>query len=154
MSLEYLKTIDSEELSIVNLISIISKSQTNYLNHSLEKLDINATQLQLLYEISHQTDINQDKIAKHCNIDKGAVARSIKKLEDKELIIRKIDDSNRRQNKLSLTSKGKETLNQSIELLDKWENNVYSEDIIEKELLKKVLKEIAINSMEFNLKGD
>ena len=70
------------------------------------------------------------------------------------MIIRKIDDSNRRQNKLSLTSKGKETLNQSIELLDKWENNVYSEDIIEKELLKKVLKEIAINSMEFNLKGD
>lgn len=154
MTLEEFENIDAKALPIGKLISIISKNQTNYLNRHLDKLQINATQLHLLFEISRQSDINQEKIAKRCCINKGAVARSIKKLEEKDLITRKIDDSNRRQNKISLTSKGEKTLKESRDLLNQWEREIYDETIIEKELLQKALKEIAIKTMKFNLKGE
>lgn len=154
MSLEEFKQIDAKALPIGKLISIIAKNQTIFLNRHLDNLDINATQLHLLFEISHQSDINQEKIANRCCINKGAVARSIKKLEEKELIIRKIDDSNRRQNKISLTAKGEKTLKESIDLLHQWEREIYSETVIEKELLQKVLKQMAVKTMEINLKGE
>lgn len=154
MSLEEFKQIDAKALPIGKLISIIAKNQTIFLNRHLDNLDINATQLHLLFEISHQSDINQEKIAKRCCINKGAVARSIKKLEEKELIIRKIDDSNRRQNKISLTTKGEKTLKESIDLLHQWEKEIYNETVIEKELLQKVLKQMAVKTIEINLKGE
>ena len=116
--------------------------------------DINASQLHLLFEISHQKEINQEKIAVRCNINKGSVARSIKKLEEKDLITRKTDDENRRQKKISLTEKGVKTLNESIKILSDWEDEVISDNIIEKELLQKALKEIAIKTIELNQKGE
>ena len=68
------------------------------------------------------------------------------------LIKREIDDNNRRQNKVSLTSKGKTVLDEAIELLDDWENYVFNDNLIEKELLQNVLKEIAVKAVEYNEK--
>ena len=154
MSLEELKIIDATSLPIGKLITMIYRGQSIYINHQLQDFDINATQLHLLFEISHQKEINQEKIAGRCNINKGSVARSIKKLEEKGLIIRKTDDENRRQNKISLTEKGVKTLNESIKILSDWEDEVISDNIIEKELLQKALKEIAIKTIELNQKGE
>lgn len=150
MSLEEFKVIDASALPIGKLITMISRGHTIYLNHHLEDFGINASQLHLLFEISHQNNINQEKIAARCNINKGAVARSIKKMEEKELVKREIDDENRRQNKVSLTPKGKQILKDSIDLLNEWEEEVFSDEIIKKELLQKVLKEIAIKTIELN----
>ena len=154
MSLEEFKIIDAKTLPVGKLITMISRGHTIYLNHHLEEYGINASQQHLLFEISHQKNINQEKIATRCNINKGAVARSIRKLEEKELVTRQIDDANRRQNIISLTDKGEETLTESINLLKKWEKEVFDQNIIEKELLQKALKDIAIKTMELNLKGD
>ena len=154
MSLEEFKIIDAKTLPVGKLITMISRGHTIYLNHHLEDFGINASQLHLLFEISHQKNINQEKIATRCNINKGAVARSIKKLEEKGLVTRQIDDANRRQNRISLTDKGEETLHASINLLKNWEEEVFDENIIEKELLQKALKDIAIKTMELNIKGD
>lgn len=150
MSLEEFKKLDAASLPIGKLIIMIARGQTTYLNHKLNDLGINSTQLHLLFEISNQNDLNQERISTRCNIDKGAVARSIRKLEEKGLVLRKIDDENRRQNKVSLTDEGQKTLDKSIELLDEFEDEVFNGDIIEKELLQKALKEIAIRTIELN----
>ena len=90
-------------------------------------------------------------ISLRCNINKGAVARSIKKLEDNGFVVRQIDENNRRQNKVSTTPKGEETLKNAVRILDQWENEVILEKgYIEKELLQQVLKEIAIKTIELN----
>jgi DNA-binding MarR family transcriptional regulator len=155
MSLEEFKKADSKEFPIAKLIAMIARGYAIYVNHHLSDYEINATQIQLLYEISNQTDINQEKISQRCNINKGAVARSIKKLEDKGLVARQIDENNRRQNKLSLTEKGEETLAEAFKILDKWENEVIlDKGYIEKELLQKILKEIAVKTMELNENGE
>lgn len=155
MSLEDLKSTDASEIPVAKLISLIARAQSVYLNHHLQDLGINSTHFHFLFEISNECNINQESISKRCNIDKGAVARSIKKLEDQGLVKREIDENNRRQNKLSLTKDGEKILEQAKEVLDCWEKEVILEKgYVEKELLQKILKEIAIKTMELNEKGD
>ena len=154
MSLEEFKKIDATKLPIGKLISIIAKNQSLYLNHKLEEFKINSSQLHFLFEISYQKEINQDKIASRCSIDKGSVARSIKKLEDNGLVVRKVDDNNRRQNKVSLTPEGEKTLTESKKKLEEWEDYLFANKTIEKEDLQMLLKEIAIKSIELNEKEE
>lgn len=152
MSFEELKQTDATALPVGKLLHMIGKGYHMYVNRNLEEFEINTTQLHLLFEISCHSDVNQEKIAQRCSINKGAVARSIKKLEDKGLVKRQIDENNRRQNKLSLTGEGEKILQKSIEIIDKWEDSVILEDgYIKKETLQMVLKEIAIKTMELNM---
>lgn len=150
MSLEELKQTDASSLPISKLIIMIARGQTTYLNHKLNDWGINSTQLHLLFEISHHDDLNQEKISSRCNINKGAAARSIRKLEEKGLVTRKIDDDNRRQNKVSLTEKGRKTLDASIHYLKSFEEEVFSGDIIEKSEMQKALKDMVIRTIELN----
>ena len=150
MPLEEFRQMDASLFPIGKLISMISRGQEIYLNHQLKNLDINSTQLQLLFEISHQNNLNQERIASRCNFNKGSVARSIRKLEEKELIIREIDEKNRRQNKVSLTPKGEEIIKEGIDVLNIWENEVFNDYLIDETTLKKVLKDIAIRTIELN----
>ena len=151
MSLEELKELDAKTIPVGKLLYMIGKGYSTYLNHNLDGYGINTTQLHLLFEIHHQSDLNQEEIATRCNINKGAVARSIKKLEDKGLVKRQIDENNRRQNKVSLTDEGEEILKRSARILEKWESEVILEKgYVEKELLQQILKEIAIKTLELN----
>ncbi|WP_298500995.1 MarR family winged helix-turn-helix transcriptional regulator [uncultured Methanobrevibacter sp.] len=151
MSLEEFKNTEASNLSVGKLISMIARGHAIYINHHIAEYDINSTQLHLLYEISYKDNINQEQISRRCNINKGAVARSIKKLEDKGFVIRQVDENNRRQNKVSLTPKGKETLDKAKKIIEKWENEVILEEgYIKKELLQQILKEIAVKTIELN----
>ena len=150
MPLEEFRQMDASLFPIGKLISMISRGQEIYLNHQLKDLNINSTQLQLLFEISHQNNLNQERIASRCNFNKGSVARSIRKLEEKELIIREIDEKNRRQNKISLTPKGEEIIKKGIDVLNIWEDEVFNDYLIDETTLKKVLKDIAIRTIELN----
>ena len=150
MPLEEFRQMDASLFPIGKLISMISRGQEIYLNHQLKDLDINSTQLMLLFEISHQNNLNQEKIASRCNFNKGSVARSIRKLEEKELIIREIDEKNRRQNKVSLTPKGEEIIKKGIDVLNIWEDEVFNDYLIDEITLKKVLKDIAVRTIEMN----
>ena len=151
MSYYDLRSVDASQIPVVKLIALIARGQSIYLNHHLMELGISSTHFHLLFEIANESDINQEKISKRCNINKGAVARAVKKLEDRGLVKREVDENNRRQNKLSLTPEGEEILEKSTVILNKWENEVILEKgYVEKELLQKVLKEIAVKTMELN----
>lgn len=152
MSCKEFKEMDASEFPIGNLITLIARGHSHYLNHRLEHLNINASQMHSLFEIKHNAEINQDEIAKRCNIDKGSVARSLKKLEDKGLVIKKIDENNRRQNNISLTSKGEKVVEESIEILNEWENEIFNEiDKEKKKLLKELLKDSLLKTIEVNM---
>ena len=142
---------DATEIPVGKLLYMIGKGYSVYVNRNLEEFGINTTQLHLLFEIAHESNINQEMIATRCNINKGAVARSIRKLEERGLVKREIDENNRRQNRLSLTKGGEEILIKACGVLRNWEDSVILDDgYIKKELLQKVLKEIAIKTMELN----
>ncbi|WP_296891139.1 MarR family winged helix-turn-helix transcriptional regulator [uncultured Methanobrevibacter sp.] len=142
---------DATQIPVGKLLYMIGKGYSVYVNRNLEGFGINTTQLHLLFEIAHESNINQEMIATRCNINKGAVARSIRKLEEKGLVKREIDKNNRRQNRLSLTKDGEDILIKACGVLRNWEDSVILDDgYIKKELLQKVLKEIAVKTIELN----
>ncbi|WP_407423065.1 MarR family winged helix-turn-helix transcriptional regulator [Methanobrevibacter sp.] len=147
-----LEEIDSKDLPISKLVALIYKSQKIFFNNMLSELNINNTQFHILFEIRNDSNINQEKIASRCNVNKGVVARSIKKLEDNDFISRAVDENNRRQNIISLTQKGKETINQATNLLNDLEDYLF-DDNDEKELLQNILKDLAIKAISLNEKG-
>ncbi|WP_405308451.1 MarR family winged helix-turn-helix transcriptional regulator [Methanobrevibacter sp.] len=151
MPFEEIKQMDATQIPVGKLLYMIGKGYSVYVNRNLEGFGINTTQLHLLFEIAHESNINQEMIATRCNINKGAVARSIRKLEEKGLVKREIDKNNRRQNRLSLTKDGEDILIKACGVLRDWEDSVILDDgYIKKELLQKVLKEIAVKTIELN----
>lgn len=67
------------------------------------------------------------------------------------MVKREVDENNRRQNMLSLTEKGHETLEQAMIILDNWEKEVYKDITAEeKEITHDVLKKISLKSFEMN----
>ena len=151
MPFEEIKQMDATQIPVGKLLYMIGKGYSVYVNRNLEGFGINTTQLHLLFEIAHESNINQEMIAARCNINKGAVARSIRKLEEKGLVKREIDKNNRRQNRLSLTKDGEDILIKACGVLRDWEDSVILDDgYIKKELLQKVLKEIAVKTIELN----
>ena len=151
MPFEEIKQMDATQIPVGKLLYMIGKGYMTYVNRNLEEFGINTTQLHLLFEIAHHTNINQEMIATRCNVNKGAVARSIRKLEDNGLVKREIDENNRRQNRLSLTKDGEDILIKACGVLRDWEDSVILDDgYIKKELLQKVLKEIAVKTIELN----
>lgn len=152
MLLKELKDVDTSNFPLGKFIMIIGKNHSIYWNNNLERYDINSSQLHLIFEINRENEINQDKIASRCNLDKGVVARNIQKLEKKGLILREVDEKNRRQNKISLTDEGKKIANKSYKVLNNWENKVLNNKSIDIDVLKENLKEIAIKSIELNQK--
>lgn len=152
MSFRELENIDAKCLHVSKLIVLIYRSQKIFFKKMLSELNINNTQLYILYEIINDPKINQEKIASRCNIDKGAIARSIKKLEDNSFISREIDENNKRQNIISLTQKGKNALNHAINVMNEVEDYLFDDDG-EKELLQNLLKDLAIKSISLNENG-
>ena len=151
MPFEEIKQMDATQIPVGKLLYMIGKGYSVYVNRNLEGFGINTTQLHLLFEIAHESNINQEMIATRCNINKGAVARSIRKLEEKGLVKREIDENNRRQNRLSLTKDGEDILIKACGVLRDWEDSVILDDgYIKKELLQKVWKEIAVKTIELN----
>lgn len=148
-----LEKINAYEIPVGKLITIISKGQSVFLNNSLKELDINDSQLYILFEINRDSHINQEQIASRCNTDKGSIARSIKRLEDNGLIERVTDEHNRRQNIISLTKKGNETLSKSVKIINNLENHLF-DDETDKKILQKMLKDIAIKIIALNKQGD
>ncbi|MCQ2977572.1 MAG: MarR family winged helix-turn-helix transcriptional regulator [archaeon] len=146
-----IKDIDSSEIPIGKLVSIISRSYGIYLNRHLEGLNLRGLQIPVLLEIHKRKTTSQSDIASDYCIDKGAVSRALRKLEDEKYILRTIDTTNRRRNIVSLTEKGNKTIHEICTIFEKWESEIYKDiDLKEKEALQKSLKIIALKSIEIN----
>lgn len=132
-----------DDISLGALISIIHRSRIIYLNHCLTGENISAAQFPYLIALMKHENISQEILSKQFQIDKGTVARNIKKLLDSGLIERKIDENNKRQYKIRLTEKGKITAKKIIKYEDKWENYISNEMETDHNELKKNLQKIA-----------
>ncbi|BDZ70782.1 MarR family winged helix-turn-helix transcriptional regulator [Methanobacterium petrolearium] len=73
-------------------------------------MNLTEGQVPCLVALSKKEQLTQDDLAKMFHIDKGTIARSIQKLEDKKLVQRVQDPVNRRRYRLSLTEKGEKII--------------------------------------------
>ena len=98
----------------------------------------------IIYE---ENNIKQEDLNKRLQIDKSAVTRILKTLEDKRFIIKKTAKENKRNHVLSLTSKGKE-LYPKIKDVIKETTEMMIKDIDQNELI--LLEELLLK-MKMNL---
>lgn len=104
--------------SLKNSIAYRLIRTTNNINQSLNKTlhpyGIAIEQRATLEIIRFEPNVNQTTIAKLLGKDKTTISRSLNSLEKKGLITRKNDiDNDKRSNKIQITSKGEEILEET-----------------------------------------
>ena len=86
-------------------------------------------------------------------MDNALVTRNIRKLEDLGYVNRQEDNENRRQNKISLTTKGRTFTKKIRDEVIKREDEIMKNTSISRKELIKIFLEILENSKEFNDKN-
>ena len=138
-----------DDIPLGVFISIIHRTRIVHLNNEMKDLELTAGQVPFLIHLSHKEGITQDDLAVHLHIDKGTVARALKKLEDNGFICREINPQNRRRYLLFLTEKGRQIVPQIYDIDKEWEHSVCSNlSDTEYSRLFNALQTLAMKSLE------
>ena len=86
-------------------LSIIYRQFTVFLNRELADSELTATELMYIGSLYDQDGVTQDDLAREFCIDKAATARTIQTLESKGILLRKVDENDRRAKRIYLTPK-------------------------------------------------
>jgi MarR family transcriptional regulator, temperature-dependent positive regulator of motility len=138
-----------DDIPLGVFISIIHRTRIIHLNNEMKDLELTAGQVPFLIHLSHKEGITQDDLAGHLHIDKGTVARALKKLEDNRFIYREINPQNRRRYLLFLTEKGRQIVPLIYDIDNEWEHSVCSNlSDTEYSRLFNALQTLAMKSLE------
>lgn len=136
---------------LLNHLITLKKTHDFYINkHIKNGTEILPSQYYMLLFLYYEMGTNQSDIAKACLMDRSGVSRAFKDFEEKGLIIREVDESNKRAYKITLTEKGIETSEFLIEKEKEWDNMICEELDISREDLLKLLSKISMKSLLFN----
>jgi MarR family transcriptional regulator, temperature-dependent positive regulator of motility len=102
----HMKPCQPEDIPFGAIISLVNRSRYVFLNNRLQPLGLSAGQFPVLMLLAKEQNIIQDTLVRHYHLDKGTIARAVRKLEDGGYIRRITDPGNRRAVRLFLTEKG------------------------------------------------
>ena len=130
-------------------MSMIVRYSRIFSDRKLKKYDMNFGEEVIVMYLAANSGINQEAIAKHFMIDKGAIAKSINRLEEKQYIIKKQNPDNKRENLLWLSEKGMEIIEEMKGILEEWNALLYK-DMTEEEVetVNRLIDRIADNVIE------
>ena len=97
----------SGEIPFGALISITGRGRFVFLNDRLRPRGLSAGRFPVLMLLFKEQNIMQEILVRHYNLDKGTIARSVRKLKDAGYIRRIIDPDNRRAVRLFHTKKAR-----------------------------------------------
>lgn len=100
--------------------------------------DVSLTQLIVLNELQTFGRMTQNELAEKMVISKGAVSQIIKNLENKELVKREVEETDRRNRFLVIEEKGQETINRAENHAEKLRGEYM--DLIPEEEMKQYLE--------------
>jgi DNA-binding MarR family transcriptional regulator len=136
------------DMTLGSLISTVNRAYLVFLIQEIEKYGIHGGQLLFLTGLSKKDSISQKELANTYHMNQSTIARALKKLEDAGMVKRNVDENNRRKNIITITLKGRTTVD-NIRLIDeKWASNIKSLTDEEKNKLKELLRILALESLE------
>jgi DNA-binding MarR family transcriptional regulator len=101
-----MKSCSPDDIPFGAVVSLVSRSKSVFLNDRLRPLGLSAGQFPVLMLLAKEQNIMQEELARHYHLDKGTIARAVRKLEDGGYIRRITDPDNRRAVRLFLTERG------------------------------------------------
>jgi DNA-binding MarR family transcriptional regulator len=107
-----------------HLVSILHRHHFVALTARLKQFGISTGQFPILMYLSRFEGASQERIARHFHVDKGTIARAVRRLEDDGFIYRMTDPKDRRAYGLFLTEKGASILPDIIEAEKGWEEEL------------------------------
>lgn len=119
-------------LDLLQKINTIYRSAQKYATRELSKNDISAIEAAILTKI-YNSSAPQDEISKEIGVDKAYISRILAKMEEKNLILKKNSQKDKRIREIEITKLGKEKLNIRQQILVKWCEETFG-DISLKEL--------------------
>ena len=119
-------------LDLLQKINTIYRSAQKYATRELSKNDISAIEAAILTKICNSS-APQDEISKEIGVDKAYISRVLAKMEEKNLILKKNSQKDKRIREIEITKLGKEKLNIRQQILVKWCEETFG-DIFLKEL--------------------
>lgn len=133
------------------LISNLYRRNQMFWGQALKEYNISSAEYPILIVLSNEKDgITQEEIATRLSVDKSGITRSIKSLEEKNLVERKKDHDDLRCNRVFLTDKGYDVCAPIQEGIEKWHTitsaNIKEEDI---EQVARVLSQMLHNIEEY-----
>ena len=136
---------------MVNHLISLKKTHDFYINKYIKSnTDILPGQYYMLLFLYYEMGTNQSDIAKACLMDRSGVSRAFKDFEEKGLIIREVDENNKRAYKITLTQKGKDTSEFLIQKEKEWDDMICGELDISREDLLELLSKVSMKSLKFN----
>lgn len=94
-------------LKIAQSFSILHRQSQAFVVHACQELGLTYTEYIILLYICRAEGCRQDELCAALKLDKAAAARGLRLLEEKELIIRREDKSDRRMKRLYFSPAGK-----------------------------------------------
>ena len=119
-------------LDLLQKINTIYRSAQKYATRELSKNDVSAIEAAILTKICNFSAL-QDEISKEIGVDKAYISRVLAKMEEKNLILKKNSQKDKRIREIEITKLGKEKLNIRQQILVKWCEETFG-DISLKEL--------------------
>lgn len=115
---------ESKDRKIIEMYMRVGKYHRMLLERHLNKNGLFRGQHQLLMCISQNPDASQKELARVHNVSTAAIAVSLKKLEKGGYIERLVDVEDNRYNKIRLTEKGRQEVENSIQFFDSAEQGM------------------------------
>jgi len=134
-------------MNLSRLISILHNQKNSYMNVQLKEFGLSHGQAITLKIIYEENNIKQEDLNKRLQIDKSAVTRILKTLEDKGFVVKKTSKEDKRNHVLFLTAKGEKIYPQIKRVIEKT-NKMMLSDIDDHQ--QKILEELMIK-MKMNL---
>ena len=104
----------------IDKMSLIVRHCRTFSERKLKEYDLTfGEQVIIMYLASHE-NVNQDTISKTYQIDKSLIAKTLSKLEQKNVIIKRQNPDNKRENLISLSQSADHILDRMKETLAEW----------------------------------
>ena len=136
-------------LDLLQKINTIYRSAQKYATRELSKNDISAIEAAILTKICNSS-APQDEISKEIGVDKAYISRVLAKMEEKNLILKKNSQKDKRIREIEITKLGKEKLNIRQQILVKWCEETFGDISLKK--LNLLIEAIEIISNKANEK--
>ena len=135
-------------LDLLQKINTIYRSAQKYATRELSKNDISAIEAAILTKICNYS-APQDEISKEIGVDKAYISRVLVKMEEKNLILKKNSQKDKRIREIEITKLGKEKLNIRQQILVKWCEETFGDvSLKELNLLTEVIEIISNKANE------
>jgi len=105
----------------MNDLSIVVRKACVYAERQFATEDLGFPELVIIMYLSDSGPSNQEQIAHFFEVDKGAISKTVGKLEGKGLVTRTVNPGNRREKQVSLEPRAIETVEKMRTVLADWE---------------------------------